>query len=63
MKKDKVIIKKYKVIIGSDEFECGAYEINPTCIEFFECGDENYIKIIPTNVVFLIYPIKKRIII
>lgn len=38
MKKDKVTIKKYKIIIGSDE---------------------NYIKIIPTNVVFLIYTISK----
>lgn len=59
MKKDKAIIKKYKVIIGSDEFECGYYNIYPTCIEFSECGDENYIKIIPTNIVFLIYPIEK----
>ena len=59
MKKDKVILKKYKVIIGSDEFECVYYEINHTCIEFFQCGDENYNKIIPTNVVFLIYPIEK----
>ncbi|MBZ9608220.1 hypothetical protein G9F73_010425 [Clostridium estertheticum] len=57
MKKDKVILKKYKVIIGSDEFECVYYEINYICIEFFQCGDENYNKIIPTNVVFLIYHI------
>lgn len=56
MKKDKV--KKYKVIIGSDEFECGYYNIYHACIEFSECGDENYIKIIPANVVFLIYPIE-----
>ena len=59
MKKNQGIIKKYKVIIGSDEFECVDYDIKHTCIEFFQCGDENYNKIIPTNVVFLIYPIEK----
>ncbi|MGH4119835.1 hypothetical protein [Clostridium sp.] len=58
MKKDRVIIKKYKVIVGSDEFECEFYNIHPTCVEFWGCGDENYTKIIPTNVVFFIYPTK-----
>ena len=59
MKEDKFIIKKYKILIGSDNFECNNYLVNQTCIIFTNCGDENYTKIIPTNVIILIYPIRK----
>ena len=52
-------MKKYKVVIANDEFQCDGYAIYHTCIEFIKCGEENYNKIIPTNVIFLIYPIKK----
>jgi len=52
-------MKKYKIVIGSDNFECNDYIINHTCIVFRNCGEENYIKIVPTSVVILIYPIKK----
>lgn len=52
-------MKKYKVIIGSDKFECMNYIMNNTCIVFTGCDDENYIKIIPTNVAMSIYLIKK----
>jgi hypothetical protein len=52
-------MKKYKVIIGSDEFECDGYVIYHSCVEFLKCGKENYNKIIPTTVVFVIYPLKK----
>jgi hypothetical protein len=62
MKKNKVIIKKYKVITPSDKFECKNYMVNQTCIMFMNCGDENYTKIIPTNVAISIYPIEKQII-
>jgi len=52
-------MKKYKVVIGSDEFECDGYIVHHTCVEFIMCGNENYEKIVPTNVEMLIYPIKK----
>lgn len=52
-------MKKYKVIIGSDKFECKDYIMNHTYIVFTGCDDEDYTKIIPTNVVISIYPIKK----
>ncbi|MCB2296103.1 hypothetical protein LGK95_21880 [Clostridium algoriphilum] len=53
-------MKKYKVIIGDDVFECDAYFHHNTCIEFLKCGNEDYNKIIPTNVIIKIYPIKKK---
>ena len=53
-------MKKYKIICGLAKFECDCYVIHPTCIEFLECGDENYIKIIPTNAVITIYQIEKN---
>ena len=54
-------MKKYKVIFGNGEFECTGYVIHPTCVEFLKCGNEDYYKIIPTNVVFSIYPLKNKL--
>ena len=53
-------MKKYRVVIGNDEFECTDYIVRHTCIIFVNCGEENYKKIVPTDVIMLIYPIKNK---